>query len=306
MYCGGCGANMSEYPNEERYGAPDDVEVGSLVGWVGAAVSICLLAGVLVWGYQMVMRDVNGIPVVKAVQEPMRVAPIDPGGTPAQNQGFSVNAVAGENQSAPLANRLTLAPSQVSLSDEDISTDQRQGGQANIPGNTAVIEVPAKSIQDMVAEIAAGGEVVNPVGGALREASPLLSSPSLPKAVSGVKRSLRPQLRPGSFQIASLSQLQTASATVVDADPASLSSGTPLVQLGAYKSDAIAKQEWLRFSAKFGPIFDNKQRIVQRASVGDNVFYRLRVVGFADQAAAGRFCSALKAENTECITPVNR
>ena len=115
---------MAEYSTDERFGAAEEAHGGSLAGWLGAGVSLMLLVGITIWGYQVVMRDVNGIPVVRAVQDPMRIAPLDPGGTPAENQGFSVNSVAGDSQSAPLADSVTLAPRPFVLPQEDVSESQ--------------------------------------------------------------------------------------------------------------------------------------------------------------------------------------
>jgi len=40
---------------------------GALVNYAGAAVSLALIVGVGVWGYKLVVRDVSGIPVVRAM-----------------------------------------------------------------------------------------------------------------------------------------------------------------------------------------------------------------------------------------------
>jgi hypothetical protein len=45
---------------------------------------------------------------------------------------------------------------------------------------------------------------------------------------------------------------------------------------------------------------------VQKASSGGRVFYRLRAMGFDDLGDARRFCSALVAENADCIPVVTR
>ena len=75
-----------------------------------------------------------------------------------------------------------------------------------------------------------------------------------------------------------------------------------MVQLGAFENARIAKFEWLWISRRFESYFDGKRRVIQRrATSGGEVFYRLRVVSFADMDAARRFCSVLKAENIDCI-----
>jgi hypothetical protein len=92
-----------------------------LTNLTGAALSLALLAGVGVWGTKMVMRDVSGVPVVRATEGPMREAPADPGGDAAANQGLAVNAVAAEGTAAAPADRLVLAPPPLELSLEDVA-----------------------------------------------------------------------------------------------------------------------------------------------------------------------------------------
>ena len=53
---------------------------GLIFNWVGALMSVALIAGLGVWGYQLAMRDVTGVPVVRALEGPMRVTPEEPGG----------------------------------------------------------------------------------------------------------------------------------------------------------------------------------------------------------------------------------
>ena len=46
-----------------------------------------------------------------------------------------------------------------------------------------------------------------------------------------------------------------------------------------------------------------KERVIQEATAGGTTFFRLRAGGFAEDAAARRFCETLLAGNAEC-TPV--
>ncbi|RBI84077.1 SPOR domain-containing protein [Rhodosalinus halophilus] len=84
-----------------------------------AAVSLALIAGIGVWGYGLVVRDVHGVPVVRAAEGVSRIQPENPGGRPAAHQGLSVNVVAGTGTAAPPPERLVLAPRAVTLTDED-------------------------------------------------------------------------------------------------------------------------------------------------------------------------------------------
>lgn len=94
---------------------------GLLMQYAGAALSLALIGGVGVWGYKLLVRDVTGIPVVRAMEGPMRAAPENPGGEVAANTGLAVNAVAAVGQAAPPEDRLVLAPPPPELLPEDLA-----------------------------------------------------------------------------------------------------------------------------------------------------------------------------------------
>ncbi len=109
-------AELSQGTANER----TPLHVGKMVNYAGAAVSLALLVGVGVWGYKLVMRDVTGIPVVRAMEGPMRTAPTEPGGEVAPHIGLAVNAVPAMGEAAPPEDTLILAPREVELSEEDL------------------------------------------------------------------------------------------------------------------------------------------------------------------------------------------
>lgn len=95
---------------------------GRYTQYAGAAVSLSLMIGVAVWGTKTIMRDVSGVPVVRAAQGDMRVAPADPGGDVADHRGLAVNTVAGSGEAAAPEDSVTLAPRTVDLAAEDLDT----------------------------------------------------------------------------------------------------------------------------------------------------------------------------------------
>lgn len=135
---------MAEYT--EGYAATRAPQgAGKLVHLAGAAVSFGLIVGVGVWGYKLVMRDVSGIPVVRAIEGPMRLSPENPGGEIASNIGLAVNAVAAEGGAAAPEDSevLVLAPPEVSLSREDLevqSTAEAGEFVASVANNTPMPE----------------------------------------------------------------------------------------------------------------------------------------------------------------------
>ena len=270
-----------------------------LTNLTGAALSLALIAGVGVWGTKMVMRDVSGVPVVRATEGPMREAPADPGGDAAANQGLAVNAVAAEGTAAAPADRVVLAPPPLELSLEDVAPLTQVAEAAEAAPRAEVAEpapqaapeeVQNASILALADQIAAGPVPIAP----LEEEVTGADGVEVPEAeqVAGVQ-TVRPRARP-----AALTSVPEAVALAVAA--------ARLAQLGAFDSAEVARAEWDRLAGKFGDFLDGKQRVIQRAESGGRTFYRLRAMGFADLGDARRFCSALVAERAECIPVVTR
>ncbi len=99
--------------------APEGGGFTVFLNWLGAALSVALIVGLGFWGWQLWQRDVSGVPVVRALEGPMRVAPADPGGLASDYQGLSVNRIAEERGEASLADRVVLAPAPAALNEEE-------------------------------------------------------------------------------------------------------------------------------------------------------------------------------------------
>ena len=285
---------------------------------IGALLSVLLVVGLAVWGYRLAMRDVAGVPVVRALEGPMRIAPQDPGGDQADYQGLAVNSVAATGAAAPAADRLVLAPRPIDVDGTDLP----------VPVMPEPVQTTAAAAMPAVAEPLVEGVFSDVLPGTSDSAAPVenqqpltpavgLAAQAQPAAVEqavamavalqapGVKTSPRPPARP---------QTRAAAAAVVVAAPApaapqevaadSIGAGTRLVQLGAFDTVEAARADWDRLSAIYADVFSGKARVVQQAVSGGQTFYRLRVQGFSDDAAANAFCSVLLFGNTENCIPV--
>jgi hypothetical protein len=296
---------------------------GRYLQLMGAVASVALVAGALVWGVRLMVRDATGIPVVRAAEGPMRVAPDNPGGEVALNTGLAVNAVAAEGQAAAPEERLLIAPAAVQLAPEDMEV--RLGAEAeemlaaevtaapgpDAPVLTAVTEPPevalpegplsADDVLALADQIAAGVEPLTPL-------EPLPPIATIPADVPGVAVSLRPPLRPAG--VAALGPapgplplpepVAAAPVTPVEVGPPP-PAGTPLIQLGAFATPDLAAAQWdmalARFPAELGPL----QRLIQEGVSGGQTFYRLRALGFADMDQTRALCAVLQAAGAECI-----
>jgi hypothetical protein len=289
-----------------------------MIGFAGALTSVALVIGLGYWGYRLAVRDMTGIPVVRAMEGPMRTAPDDPGGVIASHQGLSVNSVAGDGGTSALADRLVLAPPPVGLKADD-ATGTAVAMVAPVSGRSAasiglalapmpnVVENPVQNVSlnadtDMEALASSLSEGATPLSGDLDIT--LRSEPaavfSLPKGA--MAQSPRPRARPSTIALASAPAGDAASAPEsAEITGDALPSGTRLVQLGAFDGEDVARKEWARLEGKFGDLLAGKTRIVQAAQSSGRTFYRLRALGFEDEADSRRFCSSLVAERAACI-----
>lgn len=166
-------------PGHPTPGQPESSSLGAMSSVVGAMVSLALVVGIGVWGYKLMIRDVSGVPVVRAIEGPMRIQPDNPGGQQADHQGLAVNAIAAAGTAAPTAERLMLAPRPVELSDDDAPQSRIAPGPELADaqnGNTAPDATAptgdgstAMSVNALVEQLTAG---VEPLSG---EESPITS-----------------------------------------------------------------------------------------------------------------------------------
>ncbi len=294
-----------------------------LLNWASAAISVGLIAGLAIWGYRLMVLDVTGVPVIRALEGPMRIQPDDPGGRQALHQGLSVNRVQAAGSAEPAAERLILAPEPVALIDSDApvpssaplpqadpqppAEDAAQPA-PRLPPTQVAVENP-DTMEALARQVALDVATSGSHGGAADTATdPGIAAISA--SDPGVSVSLRPMPRPAPGVIAAaLARAQTVreqTPGTPEVDAASVAVGTRLVQLGAFDSPEVARAEWDRLAERFSEYFADKSRVVQRTQSGGRVFHRLRAMGFADLSDARRFCSVLLAEEAACIPVVMR
>lgn len=224
-------ATMAAYSDMNAPHSGRALDTGKLVNVAGGLVSLGLVIGIGVWGYKLVMRDVTGVPVVRAMEGAMRTAPSNPGGDIADHVGLSVNAVAAQGGAAAPedAETLLLAPQMEALPAEDLAVmptaeagevipdgvDTRapapEADAVGVP-SVAVTDLSASGIQPLSADdilamadqLAAGAtpmeavdtSAVPPVETAINGVSSAVIADIIPASVPGVSRSPRPMARP--------------------------------------------------------------------------------------------------------------
>ena len=288
-------------------------KINMIFYWTGAALSLFLLAGAIGWSYQLIVRDVNQIPIVRAQLGPLRVAPDNPGGLTAANQGLSVTQLA-VNEKPLLSNEIYLAPAAEILNEENLALKVTEEYESNkVDGAFEIKEVNAENSMNLealpdqkevdsrsndvgVLSKAAFSQKKIEIENAVSLALSITNDPD--KSLSW----LRPKIRPvGFYRNDNITEDQ-----IVSNEPMpKLPIGSAVVQLGAFDSKSLAESEWQRFEKILGSILIPKKMVVQKAESGGKIFYRLRASGFSDISDARQFCSAIS-DKVACIPVVTR
>jgi cell division septation protein DedD len=78
--------------------------------------------------------------------------------------------------------------------------------------------------------------------------------------------------------------------------------GSHLLQIGAFRSEAEATGQWSSLQGKLGSYLDGKSNDIERADLGDKgIYYRLRIGPFASADEAKTYCAGLKERGTDCL-----
>ena len=288
-------------------------KINMIFYWTGAALSLFLLAGAIGWSYQLIVRDVNQIPIVRAQLGPLRVAPDNPGGLTAANQGLSVTQLA-VNEKPLLSNEIYLAPAAEILNEENLALKVTEEDESNkVDGAFEIKEVNAENSMNLEAlldqkevdsrsndvgvlsKVAFSQKKIE-IENAVSLALSITNDPD--KSLSW----LRPKIRPvGFYRNGNIIEDQMVSNEPMPKLPI----GSAVVQLGAFDSKSLAESEWQRFEKILGSILIPKKMVVEKAESGGKIFYRLRASGFSDISDARQFCTAIS-DKVACIPVVTR
>lgn len=314
------GGGFSSERQAPRQGARDAAAADKLqrkINLAGGLTSLVLVLGLGFWGYKLAVRDVNGVPVIQAMEGPMRISPTDPGGEVADNQGLAVNNVAAVGIAAPPPEKLLLAPRPVELAPEDTAglggDPMPELSEASAPATALTADAdlalaaapPTESANPTeIAVDAALAEALGEIPGdaAVVDDVTLAEEMAEPAPEGAITVSPRPRARPGArAAVAAAPAATVAQAAMNEVDPATIAPGTRLVQFGTFDTAEEARAEWVRLQGRFGELMAGKAMVVQPAESGGRTFYRLRAHGFEGEDDARRFCSAFVSENAVCI-----
>ncbi len=282
----------------------------------GAALFLILVVGMAVWAYRLGTRDATEVPIIRAMEEPARVQPDDPGGVVAAHQGLEVNSVlAGTPAPVPdAADPPTLVRPDVMLQPED----GPQG--ALVVADPAMARGSGEDLRmpmpDTGPDVAAAdpalphpaNEVAVLIEAALRgaeaeaeeaEGTALVAGPRPRGRPAELATSRAPAATPSPQALPPASPAPTTPAAAREV--ASVASGTRLVQLGAFDSEGLARQVWNQLTQAHGDLLGAKSLFLERATHNARVFYRLRVAGFSTADETRILCEQLRSRSVDCI-----
>ncbi len=247
----------------------------------GAIGGAALLA--VVGGWSLLSRGPASVPVIMADSRPIRVKPEARGGL----------QVAGANDDimAPDGTKLTDA---LAAPTETPQTEQlRQMQQADLERNKAsaagaslLIPVP------MPPTAAAATPPPAPTLPALATAPTPRAAPAAPMHVA------TNEMKPA--EIPRPTPSKPAPAEARQAEPVHPSVGKTAVQLAAVGSEDDAKAFWRRMSARMPELLLGRKPALTRIERDGRTFWRVRVDGFADTAAADSFCEQVRTKGGGC------
>jgi hypothetical protein len=268
----------------------------ALMQGLGAVLSLALVVGAGLWSWQMMHRDVSGVPVVRALEGPTRVVPADAGGRQVAYQGLSVNNLAAANVSDEGRDTIILAPPAVDLSARDLAQPALQTGVTPQPVEVALNQDLPMDAQDDAMDMPQGQALV-------RSPRPQPRAAGIGQRVASLSNAPAAAGTASDFNVDALAASITAGIAggVREIDPATIGPGTRLVQLGAFDDAQTARDAWDQLSRRFSPLLDDRGRVIEAAHSGGSVFFRLRAHGFTDERDARRFCAALIAQSLDCI-----
>jgi cell division protein FtsN len=276
----------------------DDVEGSRLPLLIVLALLVLAMFGGVVWlAYtQGVARGRGETPILTAANGPERVAPPQGGGNSVPYQGFKIyeqpapsddNADAAPppasppaaSAAAPIAKPVPAPAIAAPPALKQLAAPEKPAPVKPVPAKPVPAAPPPKSVAALIQQANSGPQPAKPAA----KPTPVKPAAVPPAAATGVPRPL------GGTQMAA-------------ATPPAVASGSYVLQIGSYKSQAEAENAWKGYKAKHAALLAGYSDSIQQADLGEKgTWYRLRIGGFSDREVATALCDRLKADGGACI-----
>jgi cell division septation protein DedD len=279
--------------DDEYHGRDQAGGKARTIGLVVGVVAGAIIAGTAAW---FVFGPSGGAergqtPLIVAEPEPFKVRPDDPGGLQVENQDKLVYGRIGDGAMAPGVENILPPPETPKVPAPPLVAPAVQEALPSAVSEALEkVEAVAGQVLESVEETVAAAVPSTPVA-APSINTPTAQAPSLP-AVSEPKAPSQPT--------PPAAQEQTFESMVANL------SGDYLIQIVALRSQEAAEGEWDRVSRRHSSILGSYRPLIVKTDLGDRgIFYRLRAGPLASRNDAEQLCSALAAENVECLVVRN-
>ena len=266
-----------------------------------------LVVALGLWSFRLGTRDAAEVPIIKAMAEPARVEPEDPGGVKAAHQGLEVNTVLA-GRPAPLPREApAAAPEPEVLQGEDAAQGElvlaapailaakvlgEDGDLPMPPQEETALLTPERATPRWAPRRPAGGPRPRNRPANLRR-----------RATEGGPPRRRSRRRPRS------SRRRPGGEAPRPRSPAAAPAAREVASVGrAPAGPARRLRQRGDHPPGLGPagraardLLGAKNLYVERTTANARVFYRLRVAGFASAEQTRQMCEALRARGVDCI-----
>jgi SPOR domain len=272
--------NLGRIDPDQRtglYADPRDDEVAPpprrVLRIVAVLLVMTLFAGGLWFAYVEGARhagrtaNTGDIPLIRADTRPMKVKPATPGGMQIPDRDMLIYG-----QNRPVVEHLLPPPEQPMARPSPPPPAQAEASrpQAAAPPALSSETAPAPAAPNTAAAPAAPTPAVSARPEQAAAVPPVNPHPAAPKTAP--------------------------------AEAAPAKTGGVRLQLGAVRSEGVARAEWDRIKRNNSDLLGNVSAVPVRADLGDKgVYYRIQTAPLADTSRADRICAELKQRHLGCI-----
>ena len=303
----------------------DDIEGSRLPLLIVLALLVLAMFGGVVWlAYtQGVARGRTETPILAAAGGPERVAPPQSGGSNVPYQGFKIY-----EQPAPPDDSADAGPAAAPQTPPPAQAETAKPVETPKPVQTAVAPKPVETPKPAPVQTAAAPKPAAPAPAkpAAAPATPPKSMAALiqqsnatpaPAKPAPVAKSPPPAMKPAmSSPPAAPSSVATGApralggqqpsgpkvAAATPAPAAAAASGTYVLQIGAYKSQADAESAWKTYKTRHAALLSGYSDDIRQVELGEKgTWYRLRIGGLSDREVATALCDRLKSDGGACM-----
>lgn len=299
----------------------------------GALLALVLIAALMMWAAELITRDIDGVPVIKAASNPLRIEPKERNAPEPKYSELTINDVISPDHSASGADQeVRVLEEQVNVQEEDLvpldislETQKQldiltQSGTQDMTEFETGLEFDENRQGSEIVPAPLGGlpevplsqEVSDGVAAALEEVLAVDAARNRGALEGQITVSLRaphktsaPRLRPSSTGASEFIATEPSQSIELsmrrEIPPSEVPFDDYVVQLIAMQTPEEARARWDEIVARNPAYFENKFRVISQTKRNGTTLYRLRVAGFSGSTDASAFCAALEQTGQECL-----